>query len=69
MGVVPTNPARSAANDGSEPQTFWQRIVQSLDQLVINRSRQAVPAIALRRSKYEFARCRHLLYDTTHARP
>ena len=68
MGVFPTDPESSAANGVGQPQTFWQRIAQSLDQLVVNRSRHAVPAIALRRSKYEFARCRRLLHGSTQTR-
>lgn len=68
MGVIPTNPTRSGENGGSELRSIWQRIAQSLDQLVVNRSRQAVPAIALRRSKYEFSRCRRLLHGSTDIR-
>lgn len=62
MGVVPTDPAPSAANRGGQPQTFWQRIAQSLDRLAVDRSQRTVSPAALRRSKYEFERCRRMLH-------
>jgi len=68
MSATPDNPVRNAANGEGHPQTFWQRLAQSLDRLVVNRSRQAVPAVALRRSKYELRRCRRMLNDSVQTR-
>lgn len=61
MGVIATDPASSAANRAGEPQTFWQRISQALDRFVVCRSQRVVPAVALRRSKYDLDRCRRLM--------
>jgi hypothetical protein len=65
MGVIAADKELSAANEGAEPQTIWQRIArgigQALDRFVVDRSRRAVPAVVLRRSKYDHDRCRRLM--------
>lgn len=61
MGVIAIDPASGAANRAAEPQTFWQRIVHALDRFVVCRSQRVVPAIILRRSKYDLDRCRRLM--------
>jgi hypothetical protein len=67
MGVIPTDPARGAANRRGGPQTFWQRIARLLDRLVVDRSYRMVPAAALSRSRYELNRCRRTLHDASPA--
>lgn len=67
MGVVPTDPASAAASRAGQPRTFWQRFADALDRLVVKRSHRAVPAMALRRSKYDHDRCRRLM-QTLHTR-
>jgi hypothetical protein len=61
MGVVPMDPASVTANRAGQPQTFWQKFVEALDWLVVDRSHRAAPAMALRRSKYDHDRCRRLM--------
>jgi hypothetical protein len=62
MGVVPIDPARTAAKTKAEPLTFWQRIAQLLDRCMVNRSYRGIPTTALRRSKYDLNRCRRMLH-------
>jgi hypothetical protein len=52
MSVIPVD----------EPTGFWQRFAQALDAYFADRTKQAMPAIALRRSKHEIARCRRLIH-------
>jgi hypothetical protein len=61
MGINPAASARRAANGEGEPHTFWQRIAQSIDTLVANRTKRTVPQIVLRRSQYDLDRCRRLI--------
>jgi hypothetical protein len=41
---------------------FWQRFARALDAYLADRTKQAVPEIALRRAKHEIARCRRLMH-------
>jgi hypothetical protein len=61
MSIIGTNAASGAANAAVGLQAFWQKVASALDRLVINRSRRAVPAIALRQSGHDFGRCRRLM--------
>lgn len=61
MGIVATDTARNVANRAAEPPMFWRRMSRALDRLVVRRSRDATSAMALRRSKYDFDRCRRLM--------
>jgi hypothetical protein len=63
MGVIPTASATGSVDCAGRPATFWQRIARLLDQLVVNRTKRAVPAIALRRSDRDIRRCRQLMPD------
>ena len=67
MNVVPADPANTAANRAEEPPTIWKKLAQALDRLVVSRSHRAVPAMALRRSKYDHDRCRRMMH-TLHTR-
>jgi hypothetical protein len=51
----------SSANRGAISQTLWQRIARAFDNFVTRRSRQAVPATVLRRSRRDHDRCRRLM--------
>ena len=62
MSADPTDSKDSLAKPARGPWTFWQRIAQSLDRFVVSRSQRAVPAVALRRSKYVHDRCRRMLH-------
>jgi len=50
------------ANTVAQPLRFWQRLAQALDEHFAERSKRAVPAIILRRSRRELARCRRLVH-------
>lgn len=72
MGVIPgtqrpRNETRlanmlDAANGAANPESFWQRFARALDGYLIDRSRQALPATTLRRSRRDIDRCRRLLH-------
>jgi len=51
----------AAASDLGNPRTFWKKVTQLLDQLVVNRSARAIPAVVLRRSKLDYDRCLRLM--------
>jgi hypothetical protein len=51
-----------AANGAANPESFWQRFARALDGYLIDRSRQALPATTLRRSRRDIDRCRRLLH-------
>jgi len=61
MNVSLTDPKDTAVSDLSNPSTFWKKVARILDQLVVNRSRDAVPRLLLRRSKHDYDRCRRLI--------
>jgi hypothetical protein len=61
MGVFLNGLEHAVASQGGESSTFWGNIVQALDRLMVNRSLRAVPALAIRRSAYDFDRCRRLM--------
>jgi hypothetical protein len=61
MSVLPAIERPSAVNGAAKPEGFWQRIAQALDAYFVDRSRRAVPAAALRRSKHDIDRCRRLM--------
>jgi hypothetical protein len=63
MGAIRADKQLGAANGSGQPQTFWRRIAQTLDRLVVQRSRRAIPAMLLRRSKYDHDRCRRLMFE------
>jgi hypothetical protein len=41
---------------------YWHRLAQALDQRFADRSKRAVPATTLRRSKHDIDRCRRLMH-------
>ena len=59
MSVVPVDepPGVTAAKRGR----FWRWLAQTLDQHFAARSKRAVPAAILRRSKHDIDRCRRLM--------
>jgi hypothetical protein len=50
------------ASTVAQPLRLWQRLAQTLDEHFAERSKRAVPAIILRRSRRELARCRRLVH-------
>jgi len=61
MNVSLTDPKDMTASGPGGLRTFWKRVAQIFDQLVLNRSRDAVPRLLLRRSKHDYDRCRRLM--------
>jgi hypothetical protein len=49
------------AFEGVVKSGFWQRLARALDASFANRSKRAMPADALRRSRRDIERCRRLL--------
>ena len=56
MSVIPTDVKGTKGNSGWEFETFWRKIAQALDRLVVNRSCHAIPATAFHRAKYDLDR-------------
>jgi hypothetical protein len=61
MSIIPVDEAPRAGNGATKPPDFWQSLAEALDAYFVDRSRRAVPAIALRRSKHDVDRCRRLM--------
>ena len=59
MSVISTDAKRIKGELKFE--TFWRKIAEALDRLVINRSSRAIPATALRRARHDGYRCRRLM--------
>ena len=59
MSIIPTD--AKGIKGKPEFETFWRKIVEALDRLVINRSCRAIPATALRRARHDGHRCRRLI--------
>lgn len=61
MSVIPVDEPPSTT---TKPEGFWQRLMRALDRHFVERSKQAVPAVTLRRAKREIDRCRRLMRET-----
>jgi hypothetical protein len=46
----------------NQPLQFWRRLANLLDAHFVERSKHAVPAPVLRRSKHDIERCRRLMH-------
>jgi hypothetical protein len=53
---------RGAASIATNSAGFWQRFARALDGYLRDRSRQALPATVLRRSRRDINRCRRLVH-------
>jgi hypothetical protein len=62
MSIIPADEPPGAGDGAAKPEGFWRRLGQVLDAYVAEQSKRAVPAIALRRSNHELARCRRLMH-------
>ena len=60
MSVVPAHELGGAANAAPTPESFWQRLSRAIDAYLADRTKKAIPAITLRCSRHEIARCRRL---------
>lgn len=64
MRVIPVEEPAGAVNRAANPRRFWQRLACALDAYFVDRSRRAVSAAMLRRSKHEADRCRRLMHKS-----
>jgi hypothetical protein len=62
MSVVPADEPSRAGNAATKPKSFWQRLSRAVDAYLAERTKKAIPAIALRRSRHEIMRCRRLMH-------
>ncbi len=60
MSVVSIDEPPSAMAPKRE--SFWHRLALALDEHFADRSKRAVPATTLRRSRHDIDRCRRLLH-------
>jgi hypothetical protein len=63
MSVIQADVQSTAGNEAGEFPTLLQKIARALDRLAINRSRRTIPAMALRRARYQHDRCRRLMHQ------
>ena len=61
MSVIPAHELGGAANAAPTPESVWQRLSRAIDAYLAERTKKAIPAITLRRSRHEIARCRRLM--------
>jgi DNA polymerase IV len=51
MSVIPAHELGGAGNAAPEPESFWQRLSRAIDAYLADRTKKAIPAITLRRSR------------------
>ena len=61
MCVTPAHELGGAADAAPKPESFWQGLSRAIDAYLAERTKKAIPAITLRRSRHEIARCRRLM--------
>ena len=66
MSVVPVDEPPGVTGTEAERKGFWHRLARALDQHFVDRSRRAVPATALRRSKRDIERCHQLMHKNAY---
>jgi hypothetical protein len=64
MSGIPLTEMNFTARSGvADRDGFWQRFARALDGYLIDRSRHALPAPTLRRSRRDIDRCRRLMHS------
>ena len=63
MSVIPADKLGGAANAAPKPESFWQWLSRAIDAYLADRTKKEIPAITLRRSRHEIARCRRLMHS------
>ena len=61
MSVIPAHELGGAADAAPKPESFWQGLSRAIDAYLAERTKKAILAITLRRSRHEIARCRRLM--------
>ena len=57
MSVILADEPGRAGNAAPKPESFWQRLSRVVDAYLADRTKKAISAIALRRSRHEIMRC------------
>jgi hypothetical protein len=60
MRVIPADEPGGAGDAAPKPEGFRQGLSRAIDAYLADRTKKPIPAITLRRSRYEIARCRRL---------
>ena len=63
MHATSVNEPPSRASKAAKPAGFWRSLAEMLDAYLADRTKRAVPEVALRRSRIEVARCRRLMHQ------
>ena len=61
MSVIPAHELGGAVDAAPKPESFWQKLSRAIDAYLAERTKKAIPAITLRRSRHEIERCRRLM--------
>ena len=62
MSVFPADEPDPTGNGATKREGLWQRLVLAVDAYFAERAKKAIPAVTVRRSKHEIARCRRLMH-------
>lgn len=62
MSVISIDQPPGAGAHAAKRDSVWQRVAHALDAYLVDRSRRAMPAATLRRSKHDIDRCRRLMH-------
>lgn len=69
MSVFPADELDPTGKGAAKREDFWQRLVQAVNVYFAERAKKAIPAVTVRRSKHEIARCRRLMHGSSIAVP
>jgi hypothetical protein len=61
MSVIPAHELGGATDAAPKPESFWQGLSREMDAYLADRTKKVIPAITLRRSQHEIARCRRFM--------
>jgi hypothetical protein len=62
MRTSPTHAESHPASTAPTAPGFWWKLVQAFDDYLVERTKQTVPEVTLRRSKREIDHCRRLMH-------
>ena len=67
MSVIPVDERFGCVNGITKPPNFWERLAQTLELYLSERTKRTIPEFTLRRSKQEVDRCRRLILKSSAA--
>jgi hypothetical protein len=68
MRVIPVDQPPGGRATATKRGSFWQKLAQSLDAYVVNRTKRAESEATLRRSRHDIARFRRLMHQSSAGR-